>query len=180
MKFPILHRAVEFAVQAHMGQDRKYSNVPYIAHPIGVMQIVRSITDDECMLIAAVLHDVVEDTPITHAQICAEFGEHVGKLVADLTDVSTPENGNRETRKRLDREHTAKACVDAKTIKLADIIHNAESIIESDPHFAKVFMHEAEALLNVLTEGDSRLMQRANQLLRSYQEGLLQDRLKSN
>jgi len=88
-----------------MGQDRKYSKVPYIVHPINVMQIVRSVTDDEAMLIAAILHDVVEDTAITIDEIYSEFGERVGDLVDDLTDVSKPEDGNRAYRKQLDRKN---------------------------------------------------------------------------
>jgi len=178
MRFPILHRAISYAVQAHMGQDRKYSKIPYIAHPINVMQIVRSVTDDEAILTAAVLHDVVEDTSTTIEEIYSEFGDRVGNLVADLTDVSKPEDGNRAYRKTLDREHTAAAHADAKTVKLADLIHNAESIIASDPNFAITFMREKEALLEVLKDGDAILWKRAQQTLQRFQEHELQKRLK--
>jgi len=177
MHFPDLHRAISFAVQAHMGQDRKYSKVPYIAHPLSVMQIVRTVTDDETMLIAAVLHDVVEDTPITSDEIFTKFGRRVGELVDDLTDVSQPEDGNREYRKNKDREHTAAAHPDAKTVKLADLIHNAESIIAADANFAVTFMREKEALLEVLKEGDATLWKRAQQILQCYQEQQLENRL---
>ncbi len=177
MHFPDLHRAINYAVRAHMGQDRKYSKIPYIAHPINVMQIVRTVTDDEAMLVAAVLHDVVEDTSITSDEIYSEFGERVGDLVADLTDVSRPEDGNRTYRKSMDCEHTAKAHADAKTIKLADLIHNAESIIINDPHFAIIFMREKEALLEVLKEGNTRLWERAQQTLQRFQEHELHKRL---
>ena len=177
MHFPDLHRAINYAVQAHMGQDRKYSNTPYITHPINVMQIVRTVTDDEAMLVAAVLHDVVEDTSITSDEIYLEFGKHVGDLVADLTDVSKPEDGNRAYRKNRDCEHIAAAHADAKTIKLADLIHNAESIITNDPNFAIIFMREKEALLEVLKEGDTRLWERAQQTLQRFQAHELQKRL---
>lgn len=177
MHFPNLHRAISFAVQAHMGQDRKYSNIPYIAHPINVMQIVRSVTDDEAMLVAAILHDVVEDTPITIEEIFADFGERVGLLVADLTDVSNLGDGNRAHRKNIDREHTAAAHADAKTVKLADLIHNAESIVASDASFAIVFMREKEALLEVLKDGDRQLWERAQRTLQRFQEQGLQEHL---
>ena len=178
MTYPNLHRAIAFAVQAHMGQDRKYSKIPYIAHPINVMQIVRTVSDDEDMLVAAVLHDVVEDTPITIEAIFEEFGDRAGRLVADLTDVSKPEDGNRKLRKQLDKEHTAAAHADAKTVKLADLIHNAESITAADVDFSVVFMREKEALLEVLKEGDAGLWERARQTLQNYQESLLQEQLK--
>ncbi len=177
VKFPALHVAIEFATHAHFGQDRKYTEIPYISHPINVMEIVRTVTDDEHMLIAAVLHDVVEDTPTTIEQINAKFGEQVALLVADLTDVSKSTDGNREQRKKKDREHTASACPDAKTIKLADLIHNAESIVRHDEHFAKVFMREKQALLQVLKEGNEQLWERAHAALQEYQNNLLQDQL---
>jgi len=177
MHFPDLHRAIDYAVQAHMGQDRKYSKIPYITHAINVMQIVRSVTDDEALLIAAVLHDVVEDTPINIEEIYSEFGQRVGNLVADLTDVSKPEDGNRASRKEIDRKHTAAAHADAKTVKLADLIHNAESIVASDANFAVRFMSEKEALLGVLKEGNTELWNRAQQTLQDYQENELQKRL---
>ena len=66
----------------------------------------------------------------------------MAELVDDLTDVSKPQDGNRATRKELDRQHTAKASPDAKTIKLADLISNSRSIMKDDPNFAKVYMKE--------------------------------------
>lgn len=178
VNYPDLHRAIAFAVEAHMGQDRKYTHIPYISHPINVMEIVRTVSDDETMLIAAVLHDVVEDTEVSIEQIITEFGDRVGSLVADLTDVSKPEDGNREKRKSLDREHSANASASAQTIKLADIIHNAESILASDAHFAKVFMREAEVLIAVLTAGNKQLQNRARQTVQTYQESQLQQALR--
>lgn len=73
---------------------------------------------------------------LTSDEIYTEIGKRVGDLVADLTDVSKPADGNRIYRKNMDRERTAAAYADAKTVKLADLIHNAESIITSDANFA--------------------------------------------
>jgi len=162
----------------HTGTYRKYSQTPYITHPLCVMEIVSEVTDDESMLIAAVLHDVVEDTPIGIETILDEFGERVASLVSDLTDNSTPDDGNRKHRKEKDRQHTAQASPDAKTIKLADLIHNTESITRCDPSFARVYMKEKALLLEVLTEGDNRLWQRAHDLLVGYQNSQLQEALR--
>ena len=164
----MVQRAIEFATQAHAGQTRKYTGEPYVNHPIEVMKLVSMVTDDPEVLAAAVLHDVVEDTPATIMNIRIGFTPRVAALVDDLTDVSKPEDGNRATRKELDRQHTAKASPDAKTVKLADLISNGKSIIKDDPNFAKVFMKEKAALLEVLTEGDAILFKEASDMVASY------------
>jgi (p)ppGpp synthase/HD superfamily hydrolase len=164
----LIQRAIVFATQAHAGQTRKYTGEPYVNHPVEVMQLVSEVNDDPEVLAAAVLHDVVEDTPATITNIRIGFNARVAALVDDLTDVSKPEDGNRATRKELDRQHTAKASPDAKTVKLADLISNSMSIIKDDPNFAKVYMKEKRALLEVLTEGDATLYKRASQMVDSY------------
>jgi len=178
--FPRLQTAIVDAAQFHLGQDRKYSKVPYICHPIAVMEIVRTVTDDEDLLIAAVLHDLVEDTHATIDYVESTYGSRVSQLIDWLTDVSKPEDGNRKTRKDIDLTHTAAASPDAQTIKLADLIHNAESITASDPNFAKVFMHEMARMLDVLSDGNSELYSRATDALKTYQNSLLRDSLNPN
>ena len=109
------------------------------------------------MLAAAWLHDTVEDTGVSLGLIEAEFGPEVADMVEMLTDVSHANDGLRAHRKRIDREHTAKASPAAKTIKLADLIDNTRSIVERDPKFAEVYLKEKRLLLDVLTEGDATL-----------------------
>lgn len=81
-----LQQAVAFAMQAHEGQTRK-SGEPYITHPILVATITAYYGGDETMVIAALLHDVVEDTPVTLEEIYGAFGEGVGWLVDGLTKI---------------------------------------------------------------------------------------------
>jgi (p)ppGpp synthase/HD superfamily hydrolase len=102
---------------------------------------------------------------IKEARAKCEFGKQVAALVADLTDVSRFEDGNRQARKCIDREHTAKASPDAKTIKLADLIDNTRSIVAHDPDFAKVYLGEKRQLLKVLREGDPVLWKLAFDLV---------------
>ena len=161
----LVDRALKFATIAHADQKRKYTGQPYIVHPIEVMEIVKTVDHDDAMLAAALLHDVVEDTDITLDVISDAFGEDVANLVDDLTDVSKPEDGNRKTRKALDRAHSANASARAQTIKLADLISNSADILENDPNFAKVYLAEKELLLEVLTKGDSSLRERAAKFL---------------
>ncbi len=160
--------ALDFAKIAHGGQVRKYTNEPYVAHPIAVAGLVASVTDDEAMFIAAILHDVVEDTATTIETIQGLFGYRVAAFVADLTDVSKPEDGNRKKRKELDRLHTSKASTSAKTIKLADLIDNTKTIVAFDAKFAKIYMEEKRLLLEVLKGGDETLYKIANNLVIKY------------
>lgn len=152
-------KAKAFATKCHedIKQVRKYTGEPYINHPAAVVEIVRSVPHTEAMLCAAWLHDTVEDTNTTINDIKREFGEEVAKLVEMLTDVSKPSDGNRKKRKAIDREHTAKASPQAKTIKLADLIDNTKTIVAFDPEFAKVYLAEKRLLLDVLGDGDKTL-----------------------
>ena len=121
------------------------------------------------MICAALLHDVIEDTPRTFEDIRdAGFGRPIAILVRELSDVSKPEDGNRATRKKIDRDYLAGVSANAQTIKLADLIHNTESICKYDPGFAQVYMKEKEELLQVLTRGDESLMLKARTLVYNY------------
>lgn len=153
-------RARRFAEAAHgaIGQRRRYTNEPYVVHPIAVAEIVRGVPHTGEMIAAALLHDVVEDTPVTLEEVEAEFGVAVASLVEQLTDVSRPGDGNRARRKAIDRAHAGAGTPAAKTIKLADLIDNTESIFHYDPNFARVYLREKALLLEVLTEGDATLL----------------------
>jgi (p)ppGpp synthase/HD superfamily hydrolase len=166
-KLNIVGAARLFAIAAHgaIDQRRKYTHEPYIVHPGEVVMILLE-HGIECpeILAAAWLHDVVEDTAVTIDTICDEFGEEVAILVAGLTDVSKPEDGNRAARKEIDRKHTSAQSPDCKTIKLADLISNTRSIVERDPEFAKIYLAEKRLLLHVLTEGNAALWDLASRL----------------
>ena len=79
-------QAIIFAVRAHEGQRRRGETTPYIIHPMEVAAICASMTSDEDVLAAAVLHDTVEDTNATLEQIEAQFGARVARLVAAETE----------------------------------------------------------------------------------------------
>jgi guanosine-3',5'-bis(diphosphate) 3'-pyrophosphohydrolase len=163
-------RARLFAIRWHnsIGQVRKYTNEPYCKHPEAVAALVRTVPHTSAMVAAAFCHDVLEDTPCTEAQLRAELGDAVADLVMWLTDISKPEDGNREIRKRIDREHTAAAPREAKTVKLADLIDNSRSIVKYDPDFARTFLTEMRLLLDeALAEGDPALWAMADEIVRN-------------
>lgn len=163
----IIEKARIFATAAHgaAAQLRKYTNEPYIVHPREVAGIVLQHGGSEAQIAAAWLHDVVEDTGVTIEVIKAEFGEEIAELVGWLTDVSRPEQGNRATRKAIDRAHTAMAPAEAQTIKLADLISNCASIVEHDADFAKTYLEEKRLLLEVLSKGNKTLWEKANAIV---------------
>lgn len=168
----LINKALGFATAAHEGQVRKYTGEPYIKHPIEVMNIVRTVPHTENMLAAALLHDVVEDCGVELSEIFDIFGARIAAYVDDLTDESKPEDGNRATRKEIDRNHTEVALKDSKTIKLADLISNTKSICEHDKEFAKVYVKEKQLLLEVLTEGDPALYKQVYDLMVKCKEEL--------
>jgi (p)ppGpp synthase/HD superfamily hydrolase len=164
----LVTKAYLFAQKAHENQVRKYTNRPYFIHPLSVACTVSKVTDESRILAAALLHDVVEDTPVTLHQIGSTFGPEVELLVENLTDVSIPSDGNRKARRAVDLRHTAKACPEAKTIKLADRIDNLTSIIQYDPDFATVYLRETSDLLIVLKGGDYALWTQLNRIVQTH------------
>jgi len=163
----LVQRAIAFATEAHERIDhrRKYSGQPYAAHLDQVAKIVATVADDPEMIAAAWLHDAVEDTAATFDDIERAFNPSVAELVRELTDVSKPSDGNRVERKAIDRDHLEKASPRAQTIKLADLIDNCRDITGHDTRFARVYLKEMEALLEVLTGGDERLQRRARRTM---------------
>lgn len=170
--FDLVPRARAFAIGAHeaIGQRRKYTGEPYWHHPRAVARMVWTETLDARSTAAAWLHDVLEDTQVTVETIGMLFGAEVAQLVAEVTDVSRPEDGNRAARKALDRAHLASASPEAQTIKVADLIDNTSSIVQHDPGFARIYMAEKRALLTVLAAADLDLLVRAWQVVDDYEQ----------
>ena len=82
----LVSEAIAFAVKAHDGMRRKKSEAPYILHPMEAAVIVGTMTDDQNLIAAAVLHDVVEDADITIEEIEKKFGKRVRMLVESETE----------------------------------------------------------------------------------------------
>ena len=128
-----LLRAVRFAAHKHRDQRRKNRDAsPYINHPIEVAELISRVgeVDDFEVLIAAVLHDTVEDTETTPQEIEEAFGAAVRSLVAEVTDDKTVE---KLERKRLQVEHAPHISAGAKLIKIADKTCNVRDIAHSPP-----------------------------------------------
>lgn len=141
----MIQKALEFAIKAHEGQTRKDGVTPYIVHPVGVADRVRQNGGTVEMYVAALLHDVVEDTDVTLDQVRQEFGDVVAQLVFELTDVYTSEafpSKNRAERKFLENDRLSKISLEAKRIKLADIDYNVHDLQGINPKFRKRLLEE--------------------------------------
>lgn len=128
-----LLRALSFASIKHRDQRRKDVEAsPYINHPIAVATVLAvegNVADDD-ILVAAVLHDTVEDTETTFAELEEHFGAAVTELVRELTDdKSLP----KDVRKQLQIDHAPGRSVGAKQMKIADKVSNLRDITASPP-----------------------------------------------
>src|SRR5579871_3784275 len=120
--------AVQFAAQKHMTQKRKgMMGEPYINHLLEVAGLIAESSEDldENLIVAALLHDTVEDTRTTYEEVREKFGDDVAGLVAEVTDdKSLP----KATRKQLQIDNAPHKSTRAATIKLADKISNLRAI----------------------------------------------------
>ena len=127
----LLDRAIEFAVRAHAGTERRGKGFPYIVHPMEAMAIVATMTPDQEVLAAAALHDVVEDTDVTVEEIRAAFGDRVASLVACESDIvlaELSEEASWPVRKQAAIDRLAAASHDAKVVALGDKLSNMPAI----------------------------------------------------
>lgn len=161
----LVYRAKNFAEKAHAEQRRKYTGEPYSVHLREVARLCAEVGADDEVVAAAWLHDVVEDQPVTVADVEAGFGLRVARLVDEVTDRKDPGAKNRDARKAVDRAHLAGASPDGMTIKLADMISNGADIALHDRNFAVRYMGEMALLLPLLRPGNPGLWARAEAML---------------
>lgn len=129
-------KAILFAEQAHQGQQ--YGLYPYIYHPKQVAEIAEEIGFDEDTIVACILHDVIEDTPISYNDVKKEFGEDVAEIVYAVTD----ELG-RNRKERHDKTYPKiKANPKAIATKLCDRIANVREAKESGSKMLSMYKKE--------------------------------------
>lgn len=144
----LMSMAAVFAAQAHDGMLRKGTAVPYITHPMEVVAIAATLTDDEEILAAAVLHDVMEDCGVTEEEIAQRFTPRVAQLVASETQKHSGDP--RETwleRKRSAIRRLAQGDRSVKIIALSDKLSNMRAIHrdfdrDSDTMFFRFHQHD--------------------------------------
>jgi (p)ppGpp synthase/HD superfamily hydrolase len=123
-----VERALRAAIEAHEGQLRKNAQAtPYIVHPLHVALILARWGQDDDVLVAGLLHDAAEDSPLWPLErIEAEFGRHIALLVGELTE---DKSKTWDERKRAGVERVPRLSPQAATVKAADKLHNLQSLV---------------------------------------------------
>lgn len=127
----MIDKAIAFATRAHEGQVRKGTSRPFILHPLEVGKIVASMTDDEEVISAAILHDTIEDCDgVTQEMLCEEFTERVASLVAQESE---DKSKTWMERKSVTIAHLKVAPREIQMIGLADKLSNMRDIDRDYP-----------------------------------------------
>ncbi|MEI6479962.1 MAG: HD domain-containing protein [bacterium] len=125
---PKIQKAIYVATHQHRSQTRKVNNLPYIVHPFSVAWLLSEQTKDEDVIVAALLHDVLEDTEgYEYSDIVRDFGERVANIVSEVTEKS---NLDWKDRKEKYINRLESASEEALMLATADKIHNLVSIRE--------------------------------------------------
>ncbi len=127
----LLDKAIIFAVKAHTNTERRGKGFPYIVHPLEALEIVATITPDQEILAAAVLHDTVEDTDVTLEQLRAEFGDRVAKLVEEESDSNIPgfsDDMSWHERKQMALDRLRVSERDSKIVAMGDKLSNMRAM----------------------------------------------------
>jgi (p)ppGpp synthase/HD superfamily hydrolase len=133
MASPLILRAADFAARKHRLQKRKdEESSPYVNHPLAVALLLADVggVNDPEVLAAAILHDTLEDTETTPAELEAAFGARVRALVEAVTD---DKKLRKAERKQLQIDHAGALSRDAVLIKLGDKIANVTDVTHSPP-----------------------------------------------
>ena len=153
--------ALNFARKKHAGQMRKDGVTPYIEHPIGVAEIVEDFYTDELrletMMVAALLHDTIEDTETSYDEILEFFGKTVADLVEELTS-------DKEAQKMMGKAQYLKTKMqymseDALIIKIADRLYNMRDIACMSPQKIQQFIDQNTEIIDWLRKRRLNLTQ---------------------
>ena len=131
-----IFKAIAFAQKAHQGQYRKGTKLPYIVHPLGVMEILSRYQASEDLMIAGILHDTLEDTSTTAEEIEKRFGKRIKELVIAATE---PEHDAPWEQRKQHTIDFIKDMEDEEILLLscADKLHNLNSMIEDYKHIGE-------------------------------------------
>lgn len=174
---PLVEQALRWAAKCHRHHHRKGSNLPYITHPMSAaMFLMRAGIDDDEILAAALLHDVVEDTDCSLAILASQFPPRVVSLVSAMTERQHDADGRKcswQERKTEHLQHISAEPWEARAIVLADKLHNLGSMVfdldngeelwsrfTSSPERTLWYYRE---MIAVAEQGDPRLTRLANE-----------------
>ncbi|MFZ0632481.1 MAG: HD domain-containing protein, partial [Acidobacteriaceae bacterium] len=140
----IIRQAWQFCLEHHKGQLRA-SGEPYVLHPLEVAIVLAEMKLDSTAIAAGLLHDAVEDTPVTTEDITQRFGEQVAHIVEGVTKIDKIQFANREDRQAENVRKMLLAMVsDVRVvlIKLADRLHNMRTLEHLEPERQRAIARE--------------------------------------
>ncbi|MHA1380402.1 MAG: HD domain-containing protein [Candidatus Helarchaeota archaeon] len=150
-----INKAIKFAKEKHKNQRRKYGlREPYVEHPFRVVIILKNYTDDEDTIIAAYLHDTIEDTKTTYNEILNEFGIRVANFVNELT--SDKRKASEMGKAAYLVEKMNKMSGSAFLIKLCDRLDNVSGLSIESSDFVQRYVDETKRILNNLKRDFSK------------------------
>ena len=164
--------ALAFATKKHDGQMRKDGVTPYIVHPIGVADLVAEYSQDDTyldtMIVAALLHDTLEDTDTSYDELWEKFGDSVADIVDELTS-------DKEECKRIGKGKYLKIKMqnmseEALTIKIADRLYNMRDVACMKPEKIQQFIDQNEEIISWLRHNRANLTETHIGLLKALEE----------
>jgi (p)ppGpp synthase/HD superfamily hydrolase len=153
----LIRQASNYAKIAHADHKRKWTGEPYWNHLHEVAELLRSYGATPDLIAAGYLHDTLEDTDVTYDDLVEHFDINVAGIVLEVTDVSRSDSGNtpagkgnRPLRKAIDRQYVAGASWQGQVLKCADMLSNTSDIVAHGGGFARIYVPEKKALIEVL------------------------------
>jgi (p)ppGpp synthase/HD superfamily hydrolase len=170
-------RAVLFARKAHEGQKRKYGSEDYIIHPMSVALMLTHYYDDDDMIVAGVLHDIIEDTSYTFDDIVLEFGISVANLVLGMTKTYS-RNASPEEKTISDLKRFSDS-VDQQVLdlELVDIFVNLSDYMSAPVSFVRKFVKNKKRVVELIAEKrciDRNLLNEVKALIKTVEAYLKQ------
>src|SRR5713101_4684246 len=162
---PLLNRAYVYAMRAH-GEQKRASGDPYFSHPLEVAGILTDLKLDDATIAAALMHDTIEDTAATRAEIDQMFGGDIGALVEGLTKLKKLDLVTKEAKQAENLRKLLLAIADdvrVLLIKLADRLHNMRTLSHMPPEARR---RVAEETLDIYAPLAGRM--RRHEMLEEY------------
>lgn len=169
----------DFVKDQHQDQKRKYTGEPYYSHLLRVAEIVSKYSNNDMEVEIALCHDLLEKTKCTKQELALKLIDigydlfprsKVLKGVYDMTNHYTSEAYtmyDRKKRKELEAERMCESQSFSQTVMYAEIIDNTQSLVEHDPEFASVYLHEVLTYIDDIDEGQPQLYNKCRKIVNS-------------
>jgi len=167
------------ATNAHLGQVRKYTNEPYINHPIRVSEWLATFHVGEQIEAAALCHDVIEDCDCAYEDLEAHVGVNVADIVLEVTNLNFVDGTPRHKKFWANLAKLMCASHQAQTLKCGDIYDNCKDVYELDPSYAVRYIAEKFILIRLFTRAQSNVLEATVNMLSDVYQRMTPEHRKS-